>query len=172
MLENAVRICDAKFGNIYRWDGDALHLVLTQNAPTAFAERRRLPHRADPQAAARSHDRSLAKTSAVHVADAAAEQAYMNNAIRPTSTAVELAVVLETFLTVPMLEGEQTDRCVYAIPTGSSSLHRQADRTGHELRQPAVIAIENARLLNELREVASTADRHRRRAQGHQPLDI
>jgi hypothetical protein len=27
MLENAVRICDAKFGNIYRWDGDALHLL-------------------------------------------------------------------------------------------------------------------------------------------------
>ena len=24
MLENAVRICDAKFGNIYRWDGEAL----------------------------------------------------------------------------------------------------------------------------------------------------
>ena len=22
MLENAVRICDATFGNIYRWDGD------------------------------------------------------------------------------------------------------------------------------------------------------
>ena len=27
MLEKAVRICDAKFGNIFRWDGDALHLV-------------------------------------------------------------------------------------------------------------------------------------------------
>jgi len=27
MLEKAVRICDAKFGNIYRWDGDALHLM-------------------------------------------------------------------------------------------------------------------------------------------------
>ena len=36
MLENAVRICDAKFGNIYRWDGDALHLVATHNTPPAF----------------------------------------------------------------------------------------------------------------------------------------
>ena len=36
----------------------------------------------------------------------------------------------------------------------------------------AVIAIENARLLNELREFASAADRHRRRAQGYQPLDL
>ena len=31
MLENAVRICDAKFGNIYRWDGDALHLMASHN---------------------------------------------------------------------------------------------------------------------------------------------
>ena len=38
MLENAVRICDATFGNIYRWDGDALHLVATHNTPPAFAE--------------------------------------------------------------------------------------------------------------------------------------
>ena len=38
MLGNAVRICDAKFGNIFRWDGDALHLVATHNTPPAFAE--------------------------------------------------------------------------------------------------------------------------------------
>ena len=36
----------------------------------------------------------------------------------------------------------------------------------------AVIAIENTRLLNELRAVAPAADSYRRRAQGHQPLDI
>ena len=36
----------------------------------------------------------------------------------------------------------------------------------------AVIAIENTRLLNELRESAAAADRHRRRAQGDQPLDL
>src|SRR5262249_35330910 len=33
MLQNAVRICDAKFGNIYRWDGDALHLMASHNIP-------------------------------------------------------------------------------------------------------------------------------------------
>ena len=41
MLEKAVRICDAAFGNIYRWDGNALHLVATRNTPPAFAEARR-----------------------------------------------------------------------------------------------------------------------------------
>jgi GAF domain-containing protein len=41
MLENAVRICDAKFGNIYRWDGEALHLLASHNTPPAYAEHRR-----------------------------------------------------------------------------------------------------------------------------------
>src|SRR4029077_6877887 len=41
MLENAARICDANFGNIFRWDGDALHLIATHNTPPSFAEYRK-----------------------------------------------------------------------------------------------------------------------------------
>ena len=41
MLENAVRICDAKFGNIYHWDGEVLHLLASHNTPPAFAEARK-----------------------------------------------------------------------------------------------------------------------------------
>src|SRR4029077_3296760 len=49
MLENAVRICEAKFGNIYRWEGEALQLVATPNTPPAYAEeRRRSPYRPYP----------------------------------------------------------------------------------------------------------------------------
>ena len=40
MLENAVRICDASFGNIYRWDGAALHHLASRNTPAAFARQR------------------------------------------------------------------------------------------------------------------------------------
>lgn len=49
MLEKAVRICDAKFGNIHRWDGEALHWLAAYNTPPAFAEwRRRSPSRHCP----------------------------------------------------------------------------------------------------------------------------
>ena len=49
MLENAARICEASFGNIHRWDGDALHLVATHNTPPSFAEfRRRSPLPSSP----------------------------------------------------------------------------------------------------------------------------
>jgi hypothetical protein len=40
MLEKAVRICGATFGNISRWDGEVMHLVAMHNAPPAFVEAR------------------------------------------------------------------------------------------------------------------------------------
>jgi GAF domain-containing protein len=49
MLAKAVRICDAGFGNIFRWDGDALHLLAAHNVPSAFDDmRRRFPLRPSP----------------------------------------------------------------------------------------------------------------------------
>jgi two-component system, NtrC family, sensor kinase len=38
MLDNAVRICDATFGNIYSWDGETFDLLATCNTPRAFAD--------------------------------------------------------------------------------------------------------------------------------------
>jgi two-component system NtrC family sensor kinase len=76
MLENAVRICDAKFGNIYRWDDDALHLVATRNTPPAFAAeaRRRSQYRPDPKTVT---GRMLETKAVVHIADLAAESVYI-----------------------------------------------------------------------------------------------
>jgi hypothetical protein len=63
MLENAVRICDATFGNIYRWDGEALHLLAAENTPPAFAEaRKRLPRHPSPNTPA---GRTIATRTAV-----------------------------------------------------------------------------------------------------------
>jgi hypothetical protein len=49
MLERAVRLCEAKFGNIYHWPGEALHILASHNTPPAFAEAvRRSPYRPYP----------------------------------------------------------------------------------------------------------------------------
>jgi two-component system, NtrC family, sensor kinase len=104
MLEKAVRICDARFGNIYRWDGEALHLATTHNAPPAYAEeRRRVPHyHPSPKIGV---GRMVATKKAVHVVDAAIEPAYIER--HPAYiAAVELGGV-RTYLTVPMLKDNE-----------------------------------------------------------------
>ena len=100
MLEKAVRICDAAFGNIYRWDGDALHLVATRNTPPAFAEARRysLFKRPGPKTVT---GRMLARQAVVHVADATAEPGYGDKSDPGAVAAVELGNV-RTILAVPM----------------------------------------------------------------------
>ena len=136
MLEKAVRICDATFGNIYRWDGAALHLIATHNTPPAFAEAlRRSPSR-----------RMMATKKFAHIADAAASEAYAER--HPaTVAAVELGGI-RSVLTVPMLKDNEL--------IGTFALARQEVRPFSEkqivLLAQAVIAIENTRLLRELRE--------------------
>src|SRR5262249_40188847 len=66
ILPSAVRICDATFGVIYRWDGELLHALASHKMPPAFAEaRKRRPIR--PHLA-----RIVATKSIIHIADAAA----------------------------------------------------------------------------------------------------
>ena len=65
MLKNAVRLCDASFGSLYRWDVDALHLIATHNTPPAFAEyRKHTPLRPGPTSAS---GRMVVTKTAVHV---------------------------------------------------------------------------------------------------------
>jgi GAF domain-containing protein len=100
MLENATRICDANFGNVYVWDRGAFHLVATHNTPRAFAESRKGgPFRPNP-----GHPfRDLVETKQVfHIADVAALPGY--KAGDPQIVApVELGGI-RTCLGVPMLK--------------------------------------------------------------------
>jgi two-component system, NtrC family, sensor kinase len=100
ILQNAARICEANFGNVYLWDGDAFHLVAAHNTPRAFADtRKRAPFRPNT-----GHPfRSLAETKQVfHVADIMTLPIYQEGDPQIVE-AVELGK-MRTCLGVPMLK--------------------------------------------------------------------
>jgi two-component system NtrC family sensor kinase len=147
MLEKAMRLCEAEFGLLTSYDGEAFHAAALRGVPASFAESWREPRRPGPGLALHRLARG---ENLVHIPDVTAENAYQSG--DPIRRALADLGGARTGLWVALRKDSSL--------LGAFVIYRKEVRLFSDeqisllqnFAAQAVIAMENARLLTETRE--------------------
>jgi hypothetical protein len=132
ILENATRICEAKFGNLWLREGDKFRIVAVHGGSPEYRENLFAEPLIVPDARS-AMSRIATDREVVQIDDISKEPSY---GMRMRIATIKIAKA-RTLVGVPMLKDNEVVGHHRHLPPGSAALHRQADRVAHELRQPS-----------------------------------
>jgi GAF domain-containing protein len=157
MLQNAVSICEAKFGVMFRFDGDLAYAVAMLNLPPALDEYLRQRGRRQP-APGSDLEKVFKSKQVIHTIDSSETP----NPIPPARLAGA-----RTCITVPMLKETELVGAIVIYRQDVRPLHRQANRAGDKLRCPGGDRDRECAPAQRAARIASAADRDLGGVAGH-----